>query len=318
AIHKVLSALRPQTERRGGQLWCVFGCGGNRDASKRPLMARAAATLADQLVITSDNPRYEDPLQIIEHVLGGLTAGTQHIVEPDRALAIDYAIAHANEKDVVVLAGKGHESTQEIAGEKTPFSDALIAKQCLNHRSNTKGESIAHWLGAEEQNCPDILCNRINTDTRQLKTQDLFVALKGENFDAHDFLEEVAQFEGVAAIVSQTATVPATLPVIRVADPLSALQKIAKKWRYHFRLPTIAVTGSNGKTTVKEMLAHIGRTWVGDEAVIATQGNLNNDIGVPLSVLRLNSQHRYAVFELGMNHSGEIAVIAPIVLPHIA
>ncbi|CAG0903971.1 unnamed protein product, partial [Darwinula stevensoni] len=140
AVRKVLMAIRPQTKLRGGRLWCIFGCGGNRDASKRPLMGQAAASCADQLVITSDNPRQEDPDHIIADIVQGLGATQATVViEPDRAKAIAYAIGQAQPNDVIVLAGKGHETTQDIAGRKLPFNDAFIAQQVLEAHYPTNG-----------------------------------------------------------------------------------------------------------------------------------------------------------------------------------
>lgn len=131
ALAKALDALRPQAQARGGHLWCVFGCGGNRDTAKRPLMGAVAAAHADRVVVTSDNPRGEAMDAIISQILLGLTgvAGVQ--VEPDRARAIAQTLAQASPLDVVLLAGKGHEDYQEIAGERLPFSDLEQVRQTL-------------------------------------------------------------------------------------------------------------------------------------------------------------------------------------------
>lgn len=123
ALEKALQALQPLARQRGGRLWCVVGCGGDRDAGKRPLMAAAAEREADHLVLTSDNPRREDPLHILVQMQAGLLAPDQVVVEPDRAAAIARTVAQAGARDVVLLAGKGHEDYQEIAGVKQPFSD---------------------------------------------------------------------------------------------------------------------------------------------------------------------------------------------------
>jgi UDP-N-acetylmuramyl-tripeptide synthetase len=132
ALEKVLLALRPTASRRGGQLWCVFGCGGDRDATKRPLMAAVAEKNADQVVVTSDNPRSENPLAIICQVLLGLSHRDAVHVQADRAAAIVHALSLAQPDDVVLLAGKGHESFQEVAGVKLPFSDHAHAQAALD------------------------------------------------------------------------------------------------------------------------------------------------------------------------------------------
>ncbi len=124
ALAKALKALRPLARTRGGRLWCLFGCGGDRDTSKRPLMGAMAAAHADRIVLTSDNPRGESPQAILAQILPALCGQTGVVVEPERALAIKRALALAAPQDVVLIAGKGHEDYQEVAGQRLPFSDA--------------------------------------------------------------------------------------------------------------------------------------------------------------------------------------------------
>ena len=131
ALDKVLGALKPLAQSRGGELCCVLGCGGDRDAAKRPLMAQAAARQADRLILTSDNPRSEDPAVILADMAAGLPADSNACQQVDRALAIAQAIAGAASQDVVLIAGKGHEDYQEVQGVKRPFSDRLQAEAAL-------------------------------------------------------------------------------------------------------------------------------------------------------------------------------------------
>ena len=163
----------------------------------------------------------------------------------------------------------------------------------------------------------DVAFGGVSTDSRKVDAGALFVALRGESFDAHDFLDQVAARD-VAAVVVSALPDGWTLPAIVVPDTLVALGRIAHAWRTGFTLPVIGVTGSNGKTTVKEMIASILAAAVGDSARLATQGNLNNEIGVPLTLFRLTASHRAAVVELGMNHPGEIARLAAIAAPTVA
>ncbi|WP_233864733.1 UDP-N-acetylmuramoyl-tripeptide--D-alanyl-D-alanine ligase [Paraburkholderia adhaesiva] len=158
---------------------------------------------------------------------------------------------------------------------------------------------------------------RISTDSRTTGPGDLFVALKGDRFDAHDFLPEVANRHVSAVLVSRSPG-DWRIPALRVDDTRTALGALALGWRRRFALPLVAVTGSNGKTTVKEMIASIFAAAVGVEQRLATAGNLNNDIGVPLTLLRLSSAHRLAVVELGMNHPGETSVLAQYAEPTVA
>jgi UDP-N-acetylmuramoyl-L-alanyl-D-glutamate--2,6-diaminopimelate ligase len=135
AIAQALAALRSQAALRGGRLWCVLGCGGDRDASKRPLMAAAAEAGADQVVLTSDNPRTESPEAIVAAMVKGLKRKQSARIELDRALAIEEAVAQAAAQDVVLVAGKGHESEQEIMGVRHPFSDVAQARRALQQRA---------------------------------------------------------------------------------------------------------------------------------------------------------------------------------------
>jgi UDP-N-acetylmuramoyl-L-alanyl-D-glutamate--2,6-diaminopimelate ligase len=143
ALKQALLALQPIARSRGGQLWCVFGCGGERDASKRPLMGAIAARHADRVVVTSDNPRAEKPEAIISQILLGLTGHVAVIVEPDRAQAIATALAQATPHDLVLVAGKGHEDYQEIAGQRLAFSDQEQVRQGLrNGSAPARGEAL--------------------------------------------------------------------------------------------------------------------------------------------------------------------------------
>lgn len=136
ALEKALQALRPLAVQRSGKLWCVFGCGGNRDASKRPKMGRIAQAEADEVIVTSDNPRGEQPLAIIDDIVQGMVQNTHWHVQADRAAAIDEAVRRAASQDVILVAGKGHEDYQEIAGVKHPFLDTAQARAALVKRKD--------------------------------------------------------------------------------------------------------------------------------------------------------------------------------------
>ena len=336
ALQKALRALRPVAEARGGQLWCVFGCGGDRDPIKRPLMGATADRHADRVVLTSDNPRSESPAFILSQILAGVPGRDEVDVIEDRRAAIAHALSQADARDVVLLAGKGHEATQEVAGLKTPFSDIDEAAAALSRRAATDVSAasntmmmtlgLAHALlpGSTLHGSPDTPMARVHTDTRTLQAGDCFVALRGERFDAHEFLPQ-ASASGAVAVIAQRGVAESGLPGLTVSDTRAALSMLAAGWRARFDIPLVGVTGSNGKTTVTQMVASILRAWMaaehadhGEGAALATQGNFNNDIGVPLTLLRLREgQHRCAVVELGMNHPGEIAQLAAIAAPTV-
>ena len=158
---------------------------------------------------------------------------------------------------------------------------------------------------------------RVTTDSRDLRAGDLFVALRGERFDGHDFVQKALAQGAAAALVAADRAAALTGTLIAVDDPLLALGRLAAHWRARFDLPLALVVGSNGKTTVKEMTAAILRECLGVDEVLATRGNLNNAIGLPLTLLRLTPAHRAAVIELGMNHRGETRELVAIARPTI-
>lgn len=163
----------------------------------------------------------------------------------------------------------------------------------------------------------DVTVDGVSTDTRAIAQGTLFVALAGERFDAHDFLEQAVAAGAAALLVADATRVPAGVPAVVVDDTRLALGRLAAAWRARFTLPVIAVTGSNGKTTTKEMIAAILKAAYG-AAVLSTRGNLNNDIGLPLTLLGLSPAHQAAVIEMGMNRPGEIAYLAPLGAPTVA
>jgi UDP-N-acetylmuramoyl-tripeptide--D-alanyl-D-alanine ligase len=177
--------------------------------------------------------------------------------------------------------------------------------------------AAAQIPGASVSGDDSVRFERVSTDSRSAGPGDLFIAIKGERFDAHDFLADVAARNVTAVLVTRTPD-NWNVPAIRVADTRDALGALARGWRRQFELPLVAVTGSNGKTTVKEMIASIFAAAVGADARLATAGNFNNDIGLPLTLFRLHAAHRLAVVELGMNHPGETELLAKLAEPTVA
>ncbi len=336
ALANVLAALAGL----GKRLVCVFGCGGDRDRGKRPLMGEAAARRADVVIVTSDNPRREEPAAIIGEILPGLRAGGMEELAPeelfcpegrrhgfmvveDRQEAIRRACSWAGPDDIVVIAGKGHETYQDRGRERIFFDDRLQAADGL------MSWNPAHLLaatGAEQVQgrCP-LLSGRVVTDTRALAAGDVFVALQGERFDGHDFVAAAVAAGAAALIVHRPVTLPAgrDVLVLRVRDTEEALGALAA-YRRRLLAPDLtvaAITGSSGKTTVKEMTAAIFAAHAeacGDSGtVLRTEGNFNNLVGLPLTLLGLRARHRVAVVEMGMNRPGEISRLAGIADPDI-
>ena len=160
----------------------------------------------------------------------------------------------------------------------------------------------------------DVKVLSVGTDSRVIANEQLFVAIKGEHFDGNTYASEAIKLGAAAALVSDVKV--AASPSVLVKDTRLALGELAHYWRQKFDLPVVAITGSNGKTTVKEMIAAILNAAKGN--VLATKGNLNNDIGMPLTLLNLRAEHTYAVIEMGMNHLNEIRYLSNIACPQVA
>jgi len=327
ALARALEALVPVAQARGGRRICLFGCGGDRDPGKRPQMAQVACTHADQVIVTSDNPRGESPQSIIDQILAGVPRSFVVRTDPDRGRAIRDAVLQAGPEDVILVAGKGHEAYQEIGGVRHPFSDVEQAELALAaYRVDPAAAGLMTLADAAramrgvvhgETGADYVVFGCVGSDSRNVARGELFVALSGERFDGHAYVRAARDAGAVAAVV-QRPVEDAGMPQIVVADTRRALGDLAAAWRGRFAIPVVGVTGSNGKTTTKEMIAAIFAARHGAEGRLATQGNLNNEIGVPLTLMRLRDAHRCAVIELGMNHPGEIAELARIAAPTVA
>lgn len=320
ALSKVLRALKPVALANQGQLWCVFGCGGNRDSSKRALMAKAVEHYADHTMVTSDNPRDEDPMNIVQNIVRGFSVGTPYVINTNRPNALWQCITQAGPRDIVLIAGKGHEPYQEIKGKRMVYSDLALA-QGICRSLEAPWLSLAALLSALpdatlHSDGPSFAVTGVSTDTRTTQAGNLFIALKGDQFDGHAFVDQAFSKGALVAVVDHL--LPNTLiPQIVVTDTKAALGQLASYWRNQFSAPLIAVTGSNGKTTVTQMLAQILH-HVHNEQYLATKGNFNNDIGLPLTLLQWQASHQRVVVEMGMNHPGEIAYLARIAQPTVA
>ncbi len=339
ALENVLNTLRAISSNR---LICIFGCGGDRDRAKRPLMGEIATRFSDLVIITSDNPRTENPDAIIADIRAGvsgvewtparLTNGCLQkgfMVVPDRATAIDLGIRMATAGDIVLVAGKGHEDYQILGTTTIHFDDREKTREALakepvrnDHKKDrfwklneiieaTGGELISGPAGAR--------FSGISIDSRKICADEVFVAVKGAIHDGHSFIPEVIE-KGISGVVAGrdqfSRTLETSLPdhvaCVLVDDTTRAFGDLAAFHRNRFDIPVVCVTGSNGKTTTKEMIARV----LGEKyKTLKTEGNLNNEFGVPLTLFRLNGSHGAAVIELGMNHPGEICRLSGICRP---
>ncbi|MFN8548435.1 MAG: UDP-N-acetylmuramoyl-L-alanyl-D-glutamate--2,6-diaminopimelate ligase [Candidatus Eisenbacteria bacterium] len=324
ALARALASLKPFTR---GRVLVVFGCGGERDRGKRPEMGRAAGLGADRVFLTDDNPRGEDPAVIRAEARRGLEASAVSFVEEgDRRRAIELALAEVEPGDTLLIAGKGHEPYQIRGSETLSFDDRAVARELLQAlRVSRRGWESPAFVASEIARATNgattgdlsgitVGYRAISTDTRSVKPHDLFVALRGERFDGHEFLEQAARGGAAAALVDRART-DLALPQIVVDDTLQAFTRWAGQHRVSWGgKPLIGLTGSSGKTTTKDLVAHLLRR---DGPVWATEGNRNNHVGVPWTLLGLDSRHHAAVIEMGMNHSGEIAAHSRLARPTI-
>ena len=318
ALTNVLGALRPLTAKR---LICVFGCGGDRDPTKRPKMGAAVAASADLAIVTSDNPRTEDPRTIIDQILPGVPS--PFLVEVDRRIAIRAAIAEAVPGDVVVIAGKGHEDYQIIGTTKHHFDDREVALEAAGLRETRLLAGVARDAGGElvigsgrrppTQPAPDVAISRVVLDSRKALPGALYVAVRGETLDGHAFCAQAVETGAVAVLVDHAVDV--TVPQIVVEDTRLAMGKLARAHRRAWTGKLVAITGSAGKTTTKELtraaLAMAGPTH-------AAEGSLNNETGLPLTLLGLRLFHAYGVVEMGMRGAGQIEYLTKIAEPDVA
>lgn len=325
ALENVLPAVRENTR---GRLVCLFGCGGDRDKTKRPLMAKAVEKFADHIIVTSDNPRNEDPDDIIDEIAAGFSAKTSYDRITDRREAIFHAIQQAESGDVILLAGKGHEDYQILADdEHIHFDEREIVAEAMRsartavspsvrRETLTLGE-ICEAVGGKSYGAafdPDckVYVDEISSDTRTIKKGSIFIAIKGDNFDGNAFAAPaVAKLGAVCAL---TERIIENTPCIVVKNSRKALLDLSGYYRKKFGLKVVGITGSVGKTTSKEMVAYaLGSKY----KTLKTEGNRNNEIGLPFTLFRINSATEAAAIEMGMSDFGEIRKLSRASQPDI-
>ena len=329
ALSNVLGSLRPITP---GNIIVVFGCGGDRDRTKRPRMAKIAQSFADTIIVTSDNPRNEESEQIFNDIMSGFDPEDTKTVElhPNRKEAIFQAIAQAKNDDIVLIAGKGHETYQLIKGQRNHFDDVEQASEAIKARQGEKllmtrtltGQEIrqgvrGRWLSVNNP----VPIKGVSIDTRTAQDGNFYVAIKGHKFDGHDFLEAAADAGCVGAIVELNRQYPKELlaqfpaGVLGVADTKDALLDLGAFYRSVLPATVVGITGSNGKTTVKRMVHHILRTRYKGSC---SPKSYNNNIGVPLTLLNAGGGDDYVICEMGTSAPGEIATLTRVAKPSIA
>ena len=312
ALENMLPNIKEHTK---GRLICLFGCGGDRDRTKRPLMAKAAEKYADMLIITSDNPRNEDPDAIIDEIAAGLSGTKPYIRITDRRAAIKRAIVLAEKGDTIVLAGKGHEDYQILKNDvHIHFDEREIVAEIMKSYKKTSFDptvrepmtvaEIIDAVSGKPQNLHNlntkIYADSIVRDNRLVKKNGVYVAIKGEKYDGHDFVQK-AVGDGAAFAITEHAV--GDCPCIIVKSTRKALLDLSRYFRMKFNPILVGITGSVGKTTTKDMVA---LALSADHSVYKTPYNHNNEIGLPFTLFGLNSSCTAAVIEMGMSDFGEI------------
>lgn len=307
AVERVLISLRAHTK---GKLICLLGCGGNRDKGKRSQMGAIAQKLADIVYITDDNPRFENPAEIRSEIKVACPKG---IEVSYRSKAIRKAMYALDKNDVLAVLGKGHESGQIIQGVSYAFNDAVVIRQVAMAMAKTP-----LWSARELQMALSVPVAEsvkawgVSIDTRTLKIGDLYVAIKGEKMDGHQFVHDALAKGASACLVDHKIPDVLDENQIVVSDTIEAFKSLARFARMRSDAVFIGVTGSSGKTTTKEML----RTCLSDQGLThATAGNLNNQLGVPLTLTNMPLEVQYAVIEMGMSHAGELTELSDLVRP---
>ena len=313
ALKKTLKALR---DLYGDNISIVFGCGGDRDFKKRPMMAKIVNSYCKKIYITDDNPRNENPHRIRQTIL-------KYIKDRDcfnignRSKAIHSAIINAEPNDVILIAGKGHESEQIYKNRVIKISDKQIIKR-LNSKIKKISLSQQNYL-LNQKILSEIKNNfkaqnfhGISIDTRMLKKDNLFLTIKGKNNNGAKFVTKALK-KGAKYIVSSQNIKKQKNKTIKVKNEIKFLNKYASKKRGKTRAKIIAVTGSAGKTSlknlIKDLLNNFGKT-------LSSPKSYNNHFGVPLSLSQLKIEHKFGVFEVGMSKKGEIDKLTKLIRPH--
>jgi len=307
-----------------GRIITVFGAGGDRDKGKRSEMLEAVLQKSDAAIITDDNPRTENPNQIIRDMVCNTDIWQPWWIIRDRSLAIKAALRLAQAGDIVLLAGKGHETYQEVRGIKHPFNDVLTASEHSKKALEPEQEELV--LPVESLMLELLYKSEfsalseepksykyISTDSRTIKPDSLYFALKGEIYDGNDYIEKVLADESNGAVIQNKAARKDR--TICVHETQAALGLLAQKYLQMFSVYKIALTGSTGKTTTKEFMAGIfseqGKT-------LKTHANENNIIGLSKTIFRIKPDDKTAILELGTNHFGEIKALAEVCNPDLA
>ena len=315
ALKTCLLNLRDQFPNK--KISVLFGCGGNRDQNKRSRMGKIASNYSDNIILTNDNPRFENPEKIRRDIKKGIK--NKRIIEmPNRAIAISDAIHNLNAGDILLVAGKGHEKTQDIGNKKIYFSDRKIILDAIkakntNLSDNLKINVIKEVAGVQKFSST-ISIKQARINSKEVCKNDVFFAIKGKKNDGNKYVTESFKRKASLAVVNTIQNKLKSRCQIKVKNTLKFLIDVSKTFRKVIDTKIIAITGSCGKTTLKELLGDVLSKIA---KVSISPKSYNNKFGVPLSLFNLKQNDEYGILEVGMDKKGEIEYLSKIIEPNV-
>ena len=312
ALRASLKSLKEQFKNR--KISIVFGCGGDRDKSKRPMMGKIANKYCDRIYLTDDNPRYENPKTIRRSIRKNINKSKIYEIS-NRANAINKAILDLKTGDVLIVAGKGHEKIQEYKKMKKLFSDQQQILKTIKIKNKTLSNSLKLNILKELSNSTNISSKlkikNSSINSKEIRKDNIFFAIKGKNKNGNLFVKEAFVNGASLAIVNNQKK---TKKKIVVKDTLKFLTEASSILRNNLSSKVIAITGSCGKTSLKEL---IGRSLNKISQVTYSPKSFNNKFGVPLSLFNLKKNDDFGIFEIGMDKKGEINYLSKIIKPDV-
>ena len=315
ALRICLSNLKEQFPNK--KIILLFGCGGNRDQNKRFKMGRIACDYSNEIYLTDDNPRFEDPRKIRDDIKKGIQDTSIKEI-PDRKKAISEAIKNLNTGDILLVAGKGHEKTQDFGKKKIYFSDKKIILDCIKLKNTSLSKNfkinIIKELSKIENKISLVKADKARINSKEVNKNDIFFAIKGKKNDGNKYIGEAFKNKASLVVVNKVQNKFNSKRQIKVRNTLKFMTEISKIFRQNINTNIIAITGSCGKTTLKELLGNVlGKI----SSVSISPKSYNNKFGVPLSLLNLKHSDEFGVLEVGMDKKGEIDNLTNIIKPNV-
>ncbi len=315
ALKTCLLNLREQFPNK--TITVLFGCGGNRDQNKRSKMGKIAGDFADSIILTNDNPRFENPQKIRRDIKKGIKK--KRIIEiSNRAIAIKQAIHNLNSGDILLVAGKGHEKTQDIGNKKIFFSDRKVILNAIKNKNNNLSNNLKLNIVKEvakiKKLSPFTSLKTARINSQEVTRNDIFFAIKGKKNDGNKYVAQSFNRKASLAVVTKMQNKLNKSRQIKVKNSLKFLTDISKTFRKSIDTNIIAITGSCGKTTLKELL---GNVLSKISKVSISPKSYNNKFGVPLSLFNLKQNDEFGILEVGMDKKGEIDYLSKIIEPDV-